>query len=164
MTEPIRGAWTQEITGKTPEVQQIINDIIKAKLISAEDIRVAVVTTPEGLRKIADGRYLVVDKAEREGLGHFSPTRKTLVRRGGIMGYKTIEVYAEPKVLDSNTLRVGQSRLVDVSGFIRPVSMVIEPRVSGPLAGKAVYLDRYYDWILGRDSDGSIVLVPLRKP
>lgn len=40
---------------------------------------------------------------------------------------------------------------------------VIEIRTSGTFKGKALYLESGYDWILGKDDEGLIVLVPIKK-
>jgi len=41
--------------------------------------------------------------------------------------------------------------------------MLVQRRDGGPLAGQAFYLNDNFDWILGLDEDGAIVLVPQTK-
>lgn len=36
-------------------------------------------------------------------------------------------------------------------------------RIAGPLAGKAFYLNEFYDWELGRDEESALCLVPIKK-
>ena len=41
--------------------------------------------------------------------------------------------------------------------------IVIDRRCSGPLVGKAFYLNDAYDWQVGRDDVGILCLVPIKK-
>lgn len=36
-------------------------------------------------------------------------------------------------------------------------------RSNGPFASRGIYLSRFVDWIIGKDSEGETVLLPLRK-
>ena len=36
-------------------------------------------------------------------------------------------------------------------------------KTDGEFCGKALYLDYTYDYVLGKDSNGNIILVPLKK-
>lgn len=56
-------------------------------------------------------------------------------------------------------------RLVRCSGgvFVNGESGVLESRDSGEFEGKGFYLGSGFDWIMGTDSEGLLVLVPLKK-
>ena len=40
---------------------------------------------------------------------------------------------------------------------------VIQPRTIGEFKDKAFYLTALYDWVLGEDSSGCVILVPIKK-
>lgn len=73
MMFPFFTTWTQEIESKKSWVRKLMDKLIRRRLISAEDIRVAMVTTPEGLREIAVGLLTAASHAEVAGIGHYAP-------------------------------------------------------------------------------------------
>ena len=64
---------------------------------------------------------------------------------------------------------ISEDRLVDVrldeEGAFRVggENRSVEQRRTGDFTGKAIYLAGGYDWTLGRDREGSICLVPLKR-
>ena len=62
-------------------------------------------------------------------------------------------------VLSTETVVVDPSRLVLISNL----SYTPIIRVAGSLAGCAFALSSFYNWELGRDEEGTVVLVPLKK-
>jgi len=56
---------------------------------------------------------------------------------------------------------MGAIEVLDRDGDI----ISLDVRSGGDLAGKAIYLnDAGLDWIIGEDEEGTLVLVPLRRP
>lgn len=62
-------------------------------------------------------------------------------------------------------------RLVDISGNPSIYSdedrgghrVLVERRNAGEFVGKALYLSANFNWVIGVDSEGHSILVPLRK-
>ena len=61
-----------------------------------------------------------------------------------------------------DTLVIPKERLIEVTDT-RP--FIDKPFVDkfDELDGKAIYLDEFYDWILGRSKTGALVVVPLKR-
>jgi hypothetical protein len=77
-----------------------------------------------------------------------------------------------PKVNIINTIEnakevvdINMNKLVDVKGsmLVELESGILEKRSTGNLAGKGVYLGSRYDWVIVKDDQGELVLVPFRK-
>jgi len=63
-------------------------------------------------------------------------------------------------------IEVDAERLIEVEGqgqSLQSGIRILEERAGGELAGKAFWLNPNYEWVLGEDEEGNIVLVPLRK-
>ena len=75
------------------------------------------------------------------------------------MIYKKIYVEDE---MSEDTLVIPKERLMEVTDG-RPFTD--KPFVDSfdELDGKAIYLDEFYDWVLGRSKTGALVVVPLKK-
>lgn len=63
-------------------------------------------------------------------------------------------------------IEIESDRLVTVEDHIGTININGAPgldvRQSYEFAGKAIYLNLNFDWVLGKDSDGSTCLVPLK--
>ena len=78
--------------------------------------------------------------------------------------------YSRIKVSGKKTgdIDVDEDRMLEVTGTITTIKisgkvLYASERTEGNLEGKAIYLDHSFDWVLGKDSEGSICLVPLIK-
>lgn len=58
-----------------------------------------------------------------------------------------------------NVFSVNENSLKIVDELRAPVTC----RATGELKGKAFYLDKYYDWIIVKDSKDILCLLPLKK-
>ena len=72
------------------------------------------------------------------------------------------------KEKEGEILEVPEERLCNVkvsvsNPEINGGAVYIATRGEAEFEGKAIFLPQEFDWILGRDSVGSICLVPLRK-
>lgn len=79
--------------------------------------------------------------------------------------YDEIEIVSEKKK-EKGTIKIPVGRLIKFEGErqIRDNPYVGIPMdASEELDGKAIYLDPYYDWVLGRTSGRSLVCIPLKK-
>lgn len=74
------------------------------------------------------------------------------------MEYKSIRVIKKTGGVD-----VDLYKCISLSPTERIDTPTIELRTDGELVGVSFYLAREYDWILGEDSTGTVVLVPQKK-
>ncbi len=72
---------------------------------------------------------------------------------------KTIVVDEIPDIDDS---LVEREKLVNVM-MVGGIQSFVTHNITGPLASHAFTLNSAFDWTLGLDEDGKIVLIPLRK-
>ena len=54
-----------------------------------------------------------------------------------------------------------ESQLVELKE--EDLHKLMEVRDNGEFAEHAIWLDSMYDWVIGRDSHGLLVLIPMRK-
>lgn len=70
---------------------------------------------------------------------------------------------------EEGVLDVDEERLVDTRKFDGKITskgsmgFLITNRIGGSLQDNSFFLDRNYDWVLGKDNEGTVVLVPLKK-
>ena len=81
------------------------------------------------------------------------------------MKYKTLKIKLDET--KSEIIRLDPKLLMKITsshghGYINGENG-LEPVLSGPLHNHAIFLERKWDWILGKDTAGRICLVPLRK-
>lgn len=51
----------------------------------------------------------------------------------------------------------------DLAPIKKSLKGVVEPRRTGTFEGKAYWLSDEFDWQIGRDNTGELVLIPLKK-
>ena len=74
--------------------------------------------------------------------------------------------YKNLAINDANTYFIDKERLIRVydDGGISDINDgIVRVRTDDEFKDKAIFLDDKYDWVLGRDSGGLLVLIPLRK-
>lgn len=79
--------------------------------------------------------------------------------------------YSKLKIKEEkeDIMAIDKTRLVEISQEFKRATLVdedctiIERRCDGPFLNKAIYLSLTYDWVLGRDEDGVLCLVPLKQ-
>lgn len=75
--------------------------------------------------------------------------------------------YKEIKIVEDNLITL--DKLMDLPSSINPLylpvgnSNYISKRIAGNFRNKSFYLPEEYDWIIGKDDKGALVLVPLKK-
>ena len=71
------------------------------------------------------------------------------------------------KPIPKNTIEVDSTKIGRLEGDIKlrfnEDSVFIEIIKGTEFDGTAIYLDSDYDWILGKTSDNSTVLIPMKK-
>lgn len=81
-----------------------------------------------------------------------------ILRKGDIM-----ENYPELKIRETDQIsELPLDKMVDVP-FIQGWNNTLEARKEGEFKGKAIHLSNRFAWVIGRDSTGALVLVPLKK-
>lgn len=84
------------------------------------------------------------------------------------MTYRKLEIISgeEPEtsiqVEDEKLIEVDRE-IADREALTTATGGTIQVRRNGELGGGGFYLSSYYDWVLGKDDGGVIVLVPLKK-
>ena len=81
------------------------------------------------------------------------------------MNYKRLVVKKRDK---DDTYKIDEDRLVSIDGRCNiddeRGSPLVQKRYGGSFKDKGLYLnDHDYDWVIGMDNEGMLVLVPLRK-
>jgi len=79
--------------------------------------------------------------------------------------------YKRVKIADierDDAYEIPEEKLVDISGLIEIRNIgrdqLMQMRMGGELMRKSIYLDEiYFDWVLGRDDSGLLVLVPIKR-
>ena len=74
-------------------------------------------------------------------------------------------VVVERKPNDDSIL-VSQERMLDrddLEDILKNGLMAIRSYCGKSVEGKSFYLDARYDWVMGYDENGQLVLVPLKK-
>ena len=84
------------------------------------------------------------------------------------MEYPKITVAKKERPTGLEHIELEADRMYDVRGKAKDLTLngsdvAIARRESSNLRGVSFYLDGLYDWVLGRDEEGSICLVPLKK-
>lgn len=86
---------------------------------------------------------------------------------GNKIKYSKLEIEKEKK---ENIMAIDKTRLVEIRGAFQREQLTenepyryIERRDGGQFLNKALYLPSMYDWVLGKDEEGVLCLVPLEK-
>jgi hypothetical protein len=79
--------------------------------------------------------------------------------------YQKLEIMEEPEKVKA----IDKTRLAEISAEFAQATVIkddyvyIERRTGGSFSNKALYLSSKYDWALGKDEEGVLCLVPLKK-
>ena len=83
---------------------------------------------------------------------------------------KKLNLIKKEQIKDSKTVDICKEDIdmhffegINVTKFENGVNHQMGMRVSGEFRDKAIFLQRGYDYILGKDNEGTIILVPLIK-
>ena len=78
------------------------------------------------------------------------------------MDYKRLVLKRKDEVDEVDEIEVDENRLLDdIEGH--PLCKLLSRRLSGDFCGRAMYLWDIYEWVIGRDAQGVLCLVPLKK-
>jgi hypothetical protein len=75
---------------------------------------------------------------------------------------KVVRGIFDTQIKEEDLVRV-QENSFDTQSLYDENGVIIQTRSGGDFAGHAFYLSDRVDWKLGKDTEGSIVLVPLKK-
>jgi len=76
---------------------------------------------------------------------------------------KKTKLYREGINIDEKDIAVDFFDEIDAGALNCSSGCKMDVRAAGEFGGKAIHLSMFYDYILGKDSNDSTILVPLKK-